>query len=818
MLRKYLMKYIDIHKRALRKQKSKLGLYKFVRNISQNSGLKKSLAVVGIFSLLFFTAGALPLTTKADVGPSITIDTINGQSGPFNFNCNTSPLFNPVSVTGHGAGSAPPGDASQYKVQVDWGDGHQTNGLGIFTPNSGHVPFTYTFTTSPSNDHSYTSTGNFTIKARLYHESPPGHDNQADSVISVTICVHVPPSTKGSLTLTKVVVNNDGGSAQISNYTLKVGATTVTSGVVQDFSAASGTGTSYAITETGPGGYTASFSGNCDSNGNITIHRGQVYFCTLTNDDNAAPPQPGTLTVIKHVINDDQTGSSVASGFTLNISGGNPSPASVTGNENGVAVTIDANGSYSVTEPTAAGYLTSYSTDCSGTMPAGGQKTCIVTNDDLPLPPPTQGNLVVVKNVTNDNGGTQTAGSFQIIVNDGSNDLSPVSPVGNDQSVTYTYSNLLPGPYTVSEGDHTGYASDMSLHCGSGAVTVLAGQTTTCTIMNDDIAPSLTLVKQLGGDGNASVTDWTLTATGDQQVPTVLSGPGGATSDGTFQAGTYTLSETGSVANYNNGQAWDCGGDIPVTQGNQITLGVGVIAICTITNTFVAPSADLVISKDIDNNSPHSGDTVIYTITVTNNGPDVANNVSVSDPLLSGLSYVSDDGSGGAYDTNTKIWTIGDLAVGSGNAVTLHITATVSGNAGDTIVNEAIVTGDPNIDLSNDKADASLTIAGSTGGCTENCGGGGGGNPPPPPPSGGGGGSSTPPPNPNLNTPTPTPAPSVAGAQTPTPQPQVAGATTLPRTGADIADYLLFLSLSLIAPWMSKQKAKPRISRRTKQK
>ena len=51
----------------------------------------------------------------------------------------------------------------------------------------------------------------------------------------------------------------------------------------------------------------------------------------------------------------------------------------------------------------------------------------------------------------------------------------------------------------------------------TGASVALAlGESATCTIVNDDIAASLTLVKQVVNDngGTAAATDWTLTAAG----------------------------------------------------------------------------------------------------------------------------------------------------------------------------------------------------------------------------------------------------------------------------------------------------------------
>lgn len=118
----------------------------------------------------------------------VTITTINNTNAPFAFTCPANPLLNPVTVSGNGSGTAPPGDASQYKIQIDWGDGNQTNGLGTFTPASGHVNFSFTFT-SPA--HTYATAGNYTIKARLYHSNPPGQDNQADTVATVPVCIIV---------------------------------------------------------------------------------------------------------------------------------------------------------------------------------------------------------------------------------------------------------------------------------------------------------------------------------------------------------------------------------------------------------------------------------------------------------------------------------------------------------------------------------------------------------------------------------------------------------------------------------------------------
>ena len=95
--------------------------------------------------------------------------------------------------------------------------------------------------------------------------------------------------------------------------------------------------------------------------------------------------------------------------------------------------------------------------------------------------------------------------------------------------------------------------------------------------------------------------------------------------------------------------------------------------------------ADLVTTKVVDNATPNEGDTIIYTLTVTNNGAAQATNVSLTDVLPVGVTYVSDDGSG-SYDSVTGLWSIGTLD--NGATAILNITATVNiGTSADTITN-----------------------------------------------------------------------------------------------------------------------------------
>jgi uncharacterized repeat protein (TIGR01451 family) len=92
------------------------------------------------------------------------------------------------------------------------------------------------------------------------------------------------------------------------------------------------------------------------------------------------------------------------------------------------------------------------------------------------------------------------------------------------------------------------------------------------------------------------------------------------------------------------------------------------------TTLTVAAAADLQLAKSVDNPTPNLNSTIIYTLTVTNDGPDAASGVQVEELLPAGLAWISDDGSG-SYNYSTGIWDIGDLAVHS--SAVLHISAKV---------------------------------------------------------------------------------------------------------------------------------------------
>ncbi|WP_343694339.1 gliding motility-associated C-terminal domain-containing protein [Flavobacterium sp.] len=85
--------------------------------------------------------------------------------------------------------------------------------------------------------------------------------------------------------------------------------------------------------------------------------------------------------------------------------------------------------------------------------------------------------------------------------------------------------------------------------------------------------------------------------------------------------------------------------------------------------------ADLSLQKTVSPTNVSINDNVIFTIRVTNSGPNNATGITVSDKLPPGYTYVSDNGAG-KYNSTTGIWNVGNL--NNGNSLALQITAKVN--------------------------------------------------------------------------------------------------------------------------------------------
>ena len=96
--------------------------------------------------------------------------------------------------------------------------------------------------------------------------------------------------------------------------------------------------------------------------------------------------------------------------------------------------------------------------------------------------------------------------------------------------------------------------------------------------------------------------------------------------------------------------------------------------------SLVPQQADLSLAKVVSTSSPNVGDTVTFTLTVSNAGPDDATGVSVADVVPIGYSNVTAISNGGALAGSTVTWT--GLTVGAGGTSSLSFVATVDAPTG----------------------------------------------------------------------------------------------------------------------------------------
>lgn len=191
------------------------------------------------------------------------------------------------------------------------------------------------------------------------------------------------------------------------------------------------------------------------------------------------------------------------------------------------------------------------------TLAAGDNKTCTITNT---LIPPQPAMLIVNKTVSNTHGGNNVAGDFSLFVD-------------ATQVASGATSTFAPGVHTVSETGVSGYQATFSGDCdSSGDVTLVAGQTKTCTITNADLPANVTLVKVLQ-TGTSTLDSFKMRIDGTL-VPNnssfaVTSNTAHAITEDAM-AGYHFVSMTGAGC--------------PAALGGTVTLSEGQAIVCTITN------------------------------------------------------------------------------------------------------------------------------------------------------------------------------------------------------------------------------------------
>ena len=101
----------------------------------------------------------------------------------------------------------------------------------------------------------------------------------------------------------------------------------------------------------------------------------------------------------------------------------------------------------------------------------------------------------------------------------------------------------------------------------------------------------------------------------------------------------------------------------------------------TTVDPAAGPEADLTVSKSDEVDPVTEGDDVTYTVSVTNNGPDTASNVVLTDNLPGGVSFISATPGQGSCSEAGGVVTcdLDDLVNGATVQVTIVVNAPTAG-------------------------------------------------------------------------------------------------------------------------------------------
>jgi len=397
---------------------------------------------------------------------------------------------------------------------------------------------------------------NVTLDAGLYsvdETGPVGYTKTLSTDCSGTIALNEHktctitnddiPIDKGYLTVVKLVENNGVGTKMPGNFQMTIDAGNVNQN--QEYTVNVG---NHTVSEVDNYGYDVTYSAECPA-GIASVPKDGHVTCTVTNTYPV-----GTLTVHKVVVN-NEVGTKVAANFHMTIDTGNVNQ------DQAYPVSV---GNHTVSEVDNYGYDVTYSAECPAgvaNVPFNGNVTCTVTNT-MPF-----GTITVTKTVTNDDGGLLTVGSFTLKID------GVVVTSG-------TPKNVAVGAHKVTEVGLYGYSALVDGDCTStGDVSVPKGQNRNCSIVNNDIAPIISIVKNVVG-GTASPNDFNLSI----DHTTTISG----SSNQVTANFAHVIDEEVIVSGYSftsiAGSSF-LGVSCPAVLEGTITLLPGDVVTCTITNT-----------------------------------------------------------------------------------------------------------------------------------------------------------------------------------------------------------------------------------------
>jgi hypothetical protein len=286
----------------------------------------------------------------------------------------------------------------------------------------------------------------------------------------------VQPPQPVTLTVQKLMVNENGGTKEASDFSFSVNGGSPIAFASDGSNTLSLPAGTYTITEVPVADYTPSYA-NCTD---LVLAAGESATCTITNTDTAQFSATAdtskplynageTVTMTAHV----SQGGMPVSGARVNFDALKPNgvnhvllTAFTNANGDAVASFVSGTGSSSI------GSYQLTATATSGALSARAYATFAVQKQTSPA------TLTVTKVVVNDAGGTGSAADFSFSVNGG-------TPVAFEADGTNVLS-VPAGTYSITEPAAAGYIASFS-NCSN--LVLAAGGSATCTITNNDAAP-----------------------------------------------------------------------------------------------------------------------------------------------------------------------------------------------------------------------------------------------------------------------------------------------------------------------------------------
>ncbi|MFL5737671.1 MAG: hypothetical protein ACJ76P_10065 [Actinomycetota bacterium] len=278
---------------------------------------------------------------------------------------------------------------------------------------------------------------------------------------------------------------------------------------------------------------------------------------------------------------------------------------------------------------------------------------------------------------------------------------------GGTMATTYTIKVIAPGTGTMGGliYDHSGgsfhYNSDFTTNYYSVTATEQADVSITKSDSPDPVTAgnNETYTLHVANAGPSTAHNTTVTDPLPAGTSFVSADNGGTNSAGTV---TWNLGDLASGASTDLQLVVKVNASRTTNISNTATVATSTTDASNANNsatqaTTVNTSADVSISKSDSPDPVNAGQSLQYTLNVGNAGPSDAQNVSVSDPLPAGVSYVSATPSQGSCSqaAGTVTCSLGSVAAGATPSITINTTAGATGGGISNTATVSSTTSDP---------------------------------------------------------------------------------------------------------------------------